>query len=205
MYFYNGDYRKIATWCALGGTLGAAGMVTYQMYNTTVRRNTNPASELVDSTECFNMDADIRDAFINLQEYRAVNPWLFHGAVRNLDCLLFKEQSIANQSIVPNENDNIIAFTYFSVACNKLKMFQSAVDERLGKHHALIVQQFNKVIFERAEQHLIFIINSCARSKPTNTLAKVRADIASTLKQTESASFQKWDAVKRLAVKEPLS
>lgn len=195
LYFYNGDAKKIATW----GALGAAGMIAYQFLNTTVRRNTNPAAELVDPTECFNMDADIRDAFINMQNYREVNTWLFRGALRNIDCLLFKEQSIVNQSIIPNENDNIIAFTYFSVACNKLKMFQAAIQERLGNRHAMIVQDLNTIIFNRAEQHFIFIINACARAKPTDMLAKARADIASKLKQTEGASFQKWDAIKRLA------
>ena len=197
MYFYNGDAKKIVTW----GAVGAAGMIAYQMLNTTVRRNTNPATELVDPTECFNMDPEIRDAFINLQLYREVNTWLFHGAVRNCDCLLFKEQSILNQSIIPNEEDNIIAFTYFRVACNKLKMFQAAVQEKLGNRHAMIVQQLNTIIFQRADKHLIFILNACARSQPTDMLAKAKADIASTLKQSEGASLQKWDAIKSLTTK----
>ncbi len=192
MYFYNGDARRIATW----GAVGAAGFIAYQMMHTTVRRNIDPSSELQDPTECLNMDPAIRDAFINLQEFRACNDWLFRTALRNCDSLLFKEKTILDKTIVPNENDKVIAFTYFRVACNKLKMFQASVQEKMGNYHALVVQQLTTIIFRRANEHLIFIINSCSQSKSIDMLSKARADLSSNQIRTEAECLKKWETLK---------
>lgn len=149
--FYDSDITDFMRW----GSVGFIAMGLYQMGLKLCTRSINPSSELKVKTESLNSDTVIRDALINIQRYRELVPWLFDGAVLNIDKLLFLENALRDKVILPNRKDKAIAFTYFRVGLNRLNEFQWTVKSQMGNEHGLAVNLYVQKVYKQLQKHFL--------------------------------------------------
>lgn len=173
------DIRDFVTW----GMVGFVGLGMYKVGTRICRRNEDPCCDLIDSCVSLNSSPAIRDAFIEIQTYRSLNPWLFKLSLQNIDHLLYLESSMLSGSISPVRSDKALAFSFFRMAVVRLNMFQLAVKESLGKDHALVVNIHIKDIYTTIQKHLLNVLHMCSQFKPHNLKARAEAEIAAALEQ----------------------
>lgn len=200
--FYPGDGQKFLKWAVLGGM----GIGLYQMGMVLSRRNINPSVELVDKPEAMNYDPTIRDAFIHLQTYRELNPWLFSAALKNVDQLLFLTQALMNHQVPPERNDKIIAFCNFRMASIRLNMFQMMVREKLNNDHGLAAHIYVDQIYKQTQKHLLNVLHLCSQFNPHHVLQRAKSEIASVMKAYhENRPYEdplvKWEKIMEKAEK----
>lgn len=196
--FYPDDTKRFLQW----GALGFLGLGAYQMFMTLAKRNINPCCELKDRTESLNNDPMIRDAFIHMQNYRELNPWLFKSALQNTDQLLFLEDALVSEKTVPVRKDKELAFTYFRMAVQRLNQFQMLVREELGNEQGMCVNIFVKKIYEQLQKHLLNTFHMCSRFKPENLIVRAQAEVQTALRNYRKNipyknPLRKWEKVKR--------
>lgn len=194
LQFYPGDAEKFLKW----GTLGFVGFGLYQMAATLAKRNVNPCFEFKDPVEAIQFDPIVRDAFIQLQSYREMNPWLFKTALQNIDQLLFLENALLSQKVLPARQDKNLAFTYFKMGVNRLNQFQHLVRSSLGNEHGMTVNILVKQVYNQIQKHLLNILHLCSKFRPENLIQRAPLEIEHALKRmadgvpVEDDSEKKW-------------
>lgn len=194
LQFYPGDAEKFLKW----GTLGFVGFGLYQMAATLAKRNVNPCFEFKDPVEAIQFDPIVRDSFIQLQSYREMNPWLFKTALQNIDQLLFLENALLSQKVLPARQDKNLAFTYFKMGVNRLNQFQHLVRSSLGNEHGMTVNILVKQVYNQIQKHLLNILHLCSKFRPENLIQRAPLEIEHALKRmadgvpVEDDSEKKW-------------
>jgi hypothetical protein len=133
--------------------------------------------EFEDRVESLHTDPSLQRAFRSLQEYRNLNPWLFTSAILNTDHLLFLEQALTSEQVLPTRNDKNLAFSHFRLAATRLRMFQECVKDKLGVAHAVTVNSLVKQIYIHLQGHFTAVLNVCTNFNPTRMLKEARRDI----------------------------
>ena len=187
---------------------GIAGFVGFGVYSIAMqlaKRNINPEVEFQDPVESMNCDPIIRDAFINIQSYRELNPWLFKSALQNVDQLLFLEDALLSRKVRPVKSDKIIAFSYFRMGCNRLGQLQWLIKEKLSSEHALTFNLYVRKIYAQLQKHLLNILHLCSEFKPQHLIERAPLEIARILKdleenrKPEEDSLARWEKMKEKA------
>lgn len=196
---YPSDMKKIVT----GGLMALLGYSAYSTVMLMLKRNTNPESAFVDPVESMNQDPTIRDAFINLQSYRSLNPWLFKMALQNVDQLLFLEHALLSGAAKAVRQDKAISWSYFRVALNRLGQFQFLIRKRMGSDHAMAAYMCVDKIYEQMRKHLLNILQLCSEFNPKDMIEKAPAEIERILKQLKEGrepmpgeSMARWEKVR---------
>lgn len=187
---------------------GIAGFVGFGVYSIAMqlaKRNINPEVEFQDPVESMNCDPIIRDAFINIQSYRELNPWLFKSALQNVDQLLFLEDALLSRKVRPVKSDKIIAFSYFRMGSNRLGQLQWLIKEKLSSEHALTFNLYVRKIYAQLQKHLLNILHLCSEFKPQHLIERAPLEIARILKdleenrKPEEDSLARWEKMKEKA------
>ena len=198
MIFYPEDAKRFLKW----GALGFVGLGVYQMFMTVAKRNINPSVEFEDPVESMNCDPIIRDAFIHIQPYRKLNPWLYKTALQNADQLLFLENVLLSQEASAQRNDKVCAWSHFRMAVNRLNQFQFLVRERMGNDHGMAVNIFVKKIYEQLKKHVLNVLHLCSDFRPDRLIARAPMEVEQALQNYERgirpvSSDKKWKRLKR--------
>lgn len=160
------------------GAIGFVGMGVYKVGTKMIKRDLDPSVEFEIPVESVQRDRVLTKAFLDLQEYKGVNEWLFRCAILNCDHLMFLEQVLMQGDVTPVRNDKVIAFSHFKLASTRLKMLQISVHEKIGAHHAALVGVLIKKIYSQMQIHFTNILHMCKDFKPENLLKEARKDIA---------------------------
>jgi hypothetical protein len=196
---YPEDVRKIASW----GLMGFVSAGLYYVATAVSRRNINPCCALKDPCESLNADPIIRDAFIHLQEYRELDPWLFKTALQNVDQLLFLEQALLSKKIEPVRSDKVQAFSHFRVGVNRLNQFQFLIKDKMNSEHAFAANIFVQKIYQQLQTHFINVLHMCTSANPMNLIARAKTEVERVNKayregQPRPDPLKKWDELKEL-------
>jgi len=185
------------------GIAGFVGFGVYSLAMQLAKRNINPEVEFQDPVESMNCDPIIRDAFINIQSYRELNPWLFKSALQNVDQLLFLEDALLSRKVRPVKSDKIIAFSYFRMGSNRLGQLQWLIKEKLSSEHALTFNLYARKIYAQLQKHLLNILHLCSEFKPQHLIERAPLEIARILKdleenrKPEDDSLARWEKMKK--------
>lgn len=178
-FFYKQDVQDFVKW----GSIGFLGLGIYTIGMKVAKRNINSAIDLKDQTESVHLDQTVLEAFLNLQSYRDLNPWLFRTALHNIDHLLFLEDVLLRKVTLPTHNDKIISFSYFRIAVSRMNAFQLLVKERLGNDHGLVVNILIKNVYTQLQKHLLNILHMCSEFKPENLIARAQQEVDKALEE----------------------
>ncbi len=194
---YPGDFGKIAKWCVIG----AVGFSAYQTAVMMAKRNVNGCVDFKDPVEAMNNDPIIRDALLQMQNYRDLNPWLFKTALQNIDQLLFLENALLSQQVSPVKKDKDIAFTHFRMGVNRLSQFHYIVTKELGTEQGMVVDVLLKRIYSQMQKHLLNILHMCSQFNPENLIARAPLEVRMALRRMEEGhgpedSRAKWDEMR---------
>lgn len=197
LQLYPGDAQKFLKY----GTIGFVGFGLYQMAVTMAKRNVNPCVEFKDPVEAMNADPIIRDALIQLQNYRELHPCLFKTALQNIDQLLFLENALLAQKVYPVKNDKDIAFSHFRVGVNRLSQFQFLVRKEMGNEHGMTVNILVKRIYSQMQKHLLNVLHLCSEFRPENLIARAPLEVGVALRRMEEGrapenSYARWDELR---------
>ena len=195
--FQPDDAKKFMQW----GAVGFMSMGLYQMFMTLRKRNVNACVDFKDPVESMNHNPIIRDAMLQLQSYRELNPWMFKSALQNIDQLLFLEAALMSDTVKPLKNDKIIAWSNFRIGINRLSQFQYIIRKQMGNEHAMVVDIFIKQIYSQMQKHLLNILHLCAQFKPDNLIARAPFEVERVIKDMEQGreprdTMQDWDRVR---------
>jgi hypothetical protein len=171
---YQHDLKNAARW----GLAGGVALGLYQLGLTLMRRKLHPEVQLIDQQEKLHLDSIIYDAFMQLQAYRKLNVFLFTTALHNTDRLLLLEDVLYQKEVFANKNDPIIAWTYFKMAVNRLKLFQMEVKQQLGKEHAFAVNTLVNKIYSQLQKHLMNILHMCQQFNVSDMIKQADRAIA---------------------------
>lgn len=192
LQFYPGDAEKFLKW----GSIGFLGFGMYQMAATLAKRNVNPCVEFKDPVEAIHFDPMIRDAYIRLQNYREINPWLFKSSLQNTDQLLFLENALLTEQVYPSRQDKDLSFTYFRMAVNRLNQFQHLIRSEMGNEHAMAVNMIVKKVYEQLQKHFLNILHLCSEFKPEHLIQRAPLEVAAALKRMEAGIPPKNNSAK---------
>ena len=174
------------------GSIGFLGFGIYQLGMRVAKRNINPSCDLKDRADSLDCDPLIRECFINIQEYRDLNPWLFKTALQNVDHLLFLEHVLLTKKVFPTRNDKAISFSYFRMGIIRLNMFQLLVKEKLGNDHGVCVNIFVEKIYTQLQKHFLNILHLCSEFKPEFLISRAKKEVEQAMKSyKEGKSYQK--------------
>lgn len=206
LQLYPGDAQKFLKW----GSIGFLGFGLYQMAVTLAKRNVNPCVEFKDPVEAMNADPIIRDALIQLQNYRELHPCLFKTSLQNIDQLLFLENALLSQKVHPVKNDKDIAFSHFRVGVNRLQHFQFLVRKEMGNEHGMTVNILVKRIYAQMQKHLLNVLHLCSEFRPENLVARAPLEVGVALRRMEEGrapenSYARWDELRGKLDKEEQS
>ena len=159
---------------------GIIGFVLFGTYNMSLRvlsRQVDRGCELVDNTECIQLDKVLCHAFLELQHYRPVNIWMFKTAIVNADHLLILERGLMNEDIIAIDTDKSLAFTHFKVCIGRLNAFQHKVKDTLSLEHAFLVNGIVKTIYDALQKRLLNIFHLCSQYNPDNLMKRAKQEI----------------------------
>ena len=160
--FDKDDIKHFLRW----GAIGFVALGTYKLSTQVVTKNISASAELKDMTESIHLDPKLCQAFIQLQAYRKLNPWLFRTSLQNADHLLFLESVLLDGDVIPVKNDKIIAYTHFKMSVTRLTKFNDEIFAALGSAHGLAVNMHTKIISSQLQKHLMNILHVCSQFKP---------------------------------------
>lgn len=197
LQLYPGDAQKFLKW----GSIGFLGFGLYQMSVTLAKRNINPCVEFKDQVEALNADPIIRDAMVQLQNYRELNPWLFKTALQNIDQLLFLESALLSQQVHPVKRDKDLAFTHFRMGVNRLSQFQFLVRKEMGNEHGMSVNILVKKVYTQLQKHLLNVLHLCSEFRPEHLIARAPLEVGVALRRMEEGrapenSSARWDELR---------
>lgn len=201
--FYPGDVSLFLKY-AVAGFIGFG---TYSLAKQLSKRNIDPLVEFQDPVESMNCDPIIRDAFISVQSYRQLNPFLFKTALQNIDQLLFIEDGLLSQRIHPVKSDKSLAWTRFRVGCNRLAELNYEIRTKMGAEHALTFNLFVRKIYTQLQKHLLNILHLCSEFKPEALIARAPQEIARILqgleenRKPDDDGLEKWERMKKKSKK----
>jgi hypothetical protein len=92
--------------------------------------------------------------------------------------LLLLEDVLYQKEVFANKNDPIIAWTYFKMAVNRLKLFQMEVKQQLGKEHAFAVNTLVNKIYSQLQKHLMNILHMCQQFNVSDMIKQADRAIA---------------------------
>jgi hypothetical protein len=171
--FFKKDGQDFLRW-------GVIGFFLFGTYNLSLRmlsRQVDRGCELLDSTDRIRQNKVLCHAFLELQNYRQVNIWMFKTAIINADHLLILEQGLMNEDIIPIDTDKNLAFTHFKVCVSRLNAFQHKIKETMSLEHAFLVNSVVKTIYETLQKHVLNIFHLCSQYKPENLMKRARQEI----------------------------
>lgn len=197
LQLYPGDAQKFLKW----GSIGFFGFGLYQMALTLAKRNVNPCVEFKDQVEAMNTDPIVRDALIQLQNYRELNPWLFKTALQNIDQLLFLENALLSEQVHPVKRDKEIAFSHFRMGVNRLSQFQFLVRKEMGNEHGLSVNILVKKIYTQLQKHLLNVLHLCSEFRPDNLVARAPLEVNLAMQRMDQGrdvdnSYERWNQLR---------
>ena len=199
----NKFYRKDAVDFIKWGSIGFVGMGVYQLGLRLSKRGIKSTVDLVDRADSLGSNPIILDAFVNLQSYRSLDPWLFRTALQNVDHLLFLENALMSKRIIPARNDKAIAFSHFRMSVIRLNQFQFRVKDKLGNAHAMAVNMYVKKIYKELQKHLLNILHFCSQFNPGDLIARAQNEIDRALERYDNntmyggQSLEKWETYKK--------
>jgi hypothetical protein len=198
LLLYPEDMKNFLKW----GTLGFVGLGVYQLCMSLAKRNINPCVDFEDPVESMNCDEIIRNAMIELQTYRKLNPWIFKSALQNIDQLLFLENALLTRQIRAVPNDKATSWTFFRMALKRLNQFQFLVRQRMGNEHGLVTNLLVKKIYNQLQKHLLNILHLCSEFKPEHLIERAPLEIQRILNNYEKGiiekdSYAKWDELRK--------
>jgi hypothetical protein len=161
------------------GAVGFASLFGTEMVYRMMKRKIDPCVEIKFPTEAIQYDAGIREAFVKLQHYAELSPYLFKTALNNIDSLLFLERALMLKEIHPKPlRDKQLAFANISVCASRLQCFQQLIKHHLGAHHAFVANIYVKQIYERARVHVLNVFHLCDAVNTSQLLAEAPSAIA---------------------------
>ena len=179
------------------GAMGFVGLGLYNVATKVLHRNLNPCADLIDTTEAMNTDPIIRDAFVNLQEYRELNPYLFKAAVQYIDRLLFLE-SVLLAGNPPGRQDKYLASTCLRMGINKLARFKFEIKNELGVMHMTAANIYIQQIYTQVQKHILNVFHLCSKFNPKVLVAKAKAEIKEVMEgRAKISKTSKFDKYKR--------
>jgi hypothetical protein len=170
---YPSDLTSTLKW----GLTGLAAFSAYHLGMTMSKRRIDATSGFKDVVEAVQLDDDICRAFMNLQAYRELNPWLFRTALQNVDQLLFLENALLSGAAIAVKKDKVLAWSYFRVGLNRLAQFQYLIRQRLGTDHAMTAYMCVNVIYKQMQKHLLNVFHLCSRFQPEDLVASAPREI----------------------------
>jgi hypothetical protein len=173
------DVRHIARW----GALGFLGMGLYAAGARLVGGPAHAQEVLIDPCSSMHTDEAILRAFVQLQHYRGLNPWLFKMAMQNIDHLLHLGHGLRSGAVKPLRTDRALAFSYFKVGTKRLEAFRLLVSEQMGVDHALVVGMANREVFDHVQVHLLDIFHLCSQFNPDDLRERAEHEIAAMTEQ----------------------
>jgi len=171
--FQKKDAAQFVRWGMIGFTIFGA----YQMSSTILKRQIDPSGELIDECGSLHNDPQLCAHFIDLQHYRALNPWLFSTAILNADTLVLLENGLVTGFITPARNDKIIAFTHFKVAVERLNMLLSIIKEKMGVDHGMLAHVLVNDIYKNLRKRFLNILHMCTQYNPESLIRRAEEEI----------------------------
>ena len=175
--FTKGDMHEFLKY----GSLGFLVLGLYKVGHHVANRSAS--DPLLDEQESLHHDAVLHSKFVELQTYRALNPWLFRLGMQNADHLLYLEHSLTTGALSPLRKDKNLAYAYFRMALARLTTFQQVIRTKLGPEHALVATVLLKTIFERLQVHFTNTLHACSMFSTDNLRRRAEEDIRVALNQ----------------------
>lgn len=159
------------------GAIGFLSLGVYKLSTQIVGKNILASSQLTDMTESIHLDPKLCNAFVQLQGYRKLNPWLFRTSLQNADHLLFLENILIQGNAIPVRNDKIIAFTHFRMCLTRMNEFVTRIKAKMGNGHGLAAKLYMDVAIDQMKKHLLNVLHECSKFKPQDLISRAEEEI----------------------------